>query len=377
MDTTQHQDGSICSPHWPYSFLCSSDNEDGGSNFPSLLSPPLFSNDVPLVDPIPPAASGPFQIQFLPVPGTSPASSLTPQVSPAPTVPAQKRKRHHFLRPMERRESQATRAEKNRRFARESRERKQRYVAQLETEVVSLRDELAHCKQQFARYELIERLRTMVCAEENYAVRSAFDEIARTGADSSQFSRIVVKNLDALIMERKKALEQLSRMVLEITAPLPLRFAFWEAESNLDMYDPQNLCRHMGYKLDGNEVKILAEHLKTFRADQEEARRTREAIAAVSRNVRKKVKQMLECQRDMEREIMKVIAFARKIFQSKYTSEFAAKELMFAPKLNGRPELTDQAIFQVRDQDLSLETNMDEASCAIDCCAGGEGCVAR
>ncbi len=339
--TPQQSEGSICSPHWPFSLSpCESANNNSNSpHTPSLLSLFPGTNEVPL-------SSTPF----LPPPAPAPSAFSSSSASTNP------RPRRRFLNPCERLQQRAIRAEKNRYYARENRQRKRMHVELLENEVLALRTELAQCKERLGRYELIERQRAMACTDSNFVIRDAFQEMARSGADPELFPMVMTQKLDQLTEERKKAMAQLSRLILEIAVPLPLRLAFWEAENNIDMYDPQNFCRRMGYKLDGEAMRILAEHMKRYHASAEAAHKMREKMAAVSQNVRRDVKRMLEAQRDMERELMKISQLGRKFFMSRYTLDFAADELKFSPRLSGRPELTDQAIFQVSEQDLSLET---------------------
>ncbi len=348
-ETNEFHAGSICSPHFLSSDLDASYSNnvslqlDNNSDFGPIL--PFVVDSPP-----PPSAFSP---------GSAAATPPLPPTLSAPTKRRHPRGSGSHPTPGEK----AVRAEKNRRFARESRERKRRHLRSVEAEVVSLRAELSQYKERFSRYELIEQQRVLSATHKHGLISSTFEEIARTGADLSQFSRIMVQKTQQIMEERRKALSQLFGLVLQLAVPMSLRLCFWAAENNLDTLSPQSICKRMGYGLSEEKMQTLTECLNALRrGSPEEERKHMERTATISRNIREHVKRMVECQRGTEREIMKMCKGWKAIFMSKYTPELAEKELMFAPKLSGRPELTDQAVFHMSDQDLSLDTEAAELS---------------
>ncbi len=278
-------------------------------------------------------------------------------------------------------EYKALRAEKNRQFARESRERKRIYVRTLENQIVCLQAELAQCRTRLARYELIDAKRDMCGAEKSTAVLAAVEELQRTHADPSQFQKILMRKMDEQFDGYKKAVAQLFRILLEVAVPLPVRFYFWEAENDIDMLKPENMCKLLGYQPGAKELGQLTEHIKACHLSYDETRKKMRAkFTRVTQRVRKNVRQMLESQKAIQLDSFRMLNFIKRQIASKYTAEHAVEELRGVPKLRWQPELSDESIFKVSDQDFWQDTsdtaaNLDDEFVVSEC-AARPGCVA-
>ncbi len=370
-----HEDCSFRLPHCLFSQSSSIGDIDSYSNnnaySPSPLPascnilhmPPMPATDSSLIFP-PSAATPPLsssslsQLSFPLSAGPMELPQIEPMIPPT-------RRRHRGSTLAEKLQRKAARAEKNRKFARESRERKRCYVQELEDEVAGLKAELEKYKERFSRYELVEKMRAAACGNANAMIPAALEEMARTGASREQFARILIEKTEQMIMERQKALEQLSRIMLEIMVPRHLRLCFWAAENDIDLYNPHNVCKFMGYTPTEEQMRALAEHLQSSRKESSESqRRGKSRIAIIAEDVRKQVKRMLECQHDVDHETMRIWKLGKKVFAHRYTPDFAANEFKFSPQLGGRPELSDCAIFQITEQDFSFDGGMERTECA-------------
>lgn len=363
MSTIQEpHDSSIHSLNWPFSPLGSHD-DSYGNNAGQLLFHPSGNEALPLfVDPPIPFSPSATYPEFATIPCFP---------DPQPIICPQKRRRRRGSRgDPEEQQRKAVRKERNRRFARESMERKSRYMRELESEVLALRAELAQYKEKFARYELIDKHRGMAGGENRFVVTCTLDEMSRTNAAPSQFPHILVSWMERMIEERKRAIAQLSQLILRLVVPLPLRLCFWEAENNFDLQDPQGLCRRLGYELDVGEMRVLATILNIFQGDPAAERERRERIAMASQRIRRDAKQMLESQRDMEHEGIKLWRLVRNNVIQKCSMSGVAQEFKFYPRLISRPELSDLSILHVQDQDFTVDTSADsevDRGCGSDC----------
>ncbi len=359
-----HEDASLYLPHCLFSGAGSMGDElardsDNKAYLPLALQSILNCNS----SQAPPAAESSFA---LPSPAATPASSqltsfplLFPpfplsQPEPAPMAPA-KRRRNCGLTMVEKLRQKAIRVQKNRKFARESRDRKRLYVQGLEKEVAELREELAQLKQKFSSYELIERHRAMEDGVWKAVISNVVEEVKRGDLDHSQFAITVMNRMDQVIEERKQVLTQLSRMVLQLVVPPLMRLAFWEVESKVDRLDPYGVCKRLGYESAEEESETLTARLmKSLPGVKFEE--GRKQVAMRLQRVRKSVKQMLQSQSEIVGEQRRLWQRGKTSFMLQYTMDHAAQELKLIPRLCGRPELSDQAILHVQDQDFTADT---------------------
>ncbi len=329
----------LSSPHSGNDDACSSLALIPGrnSNPPSQVSADLLSSLYP---------SYPL---FYPIP------SPPPSALPISLVPNRRRAQHD--------ESSTTvlqrKAEKNRIFARESRERKRLYVEGLEREVAGLRSELTQMKRKFADYELIDRKRDLQCKEHRTIVLEALDEAKRTNADPKQFARIMLRKLDEQFEERRKAMGQLFRMLLEVAVPMSLRFHMWEADHDVDVLNPDSITKYLGYGPYTKEMNEILTHIKFAHVDYQDTHRVlKSRIVKTSVHIRTSVRQILDAQKAIQLDTFRIMNFLKKHVESNYTAEQATDDLRFAPVLLGRTEFSDESIFKVTDKDLWADTSV-------------------
>lgn len=320
---------------------------NNGSDPPSqIIVGDLFQS--PTLLPFPTATYSPSPYpMFYPLPPPS-ADPVPPKKRRARCVPGLTKEQRKTLY-----------AERNRQFARESRERKQQYVEGLEKELAVLRAELARYRSLFARYELIDRKRNLGGEEWSAAIMSALGEVQRTRGDTGQFQTVLLRKLDEQFEEQRRALEQLFRIMLEISVPLLVRFKLWKAESGLDMFNVVEMCKFMGYDPDSDFAKRVAEHIRTAHAGEDTRAAQREQNAKLERisaRIRDNVRKMLDCHKDIQRDSYRAVhSMKLLVHNARYTAEQAAEDLKFMPRINWRPELSDESILKISNQDFWLD----------------------
>ncbi len=359
--SSQQQDSVPSSPH--QSFLAGS-NADHYGRAEDLLFPPNSNtnprhksqaNDIRQSDPTP----APVQIPTVP---SQPAFFYPVQQLPVPVMarpqilvyaPAAGR----VYLPSAEQRKKAIRAERNRFFARESRERRRTYLQSLEKEVASLKEQLELYKTRLEKYEVIERQRCMAGEEDHKMIVETIGEMQRTGTDPSKFAQIITRKMEELGEERQAALEQLSQITLEIAVPRPLRLFLWQSEAGIDMYDPEGLNRLMGYKVSPDDVKYLKDREKFLPVDRETWGKMLARAASSAQAIRRYVRRVIDAQRGIQMEALKVWKEVKRKMMPNYGAEYAEMKMKCTPKLNGRPELSNAEIFKLGGETFWLDEN--------------------
>ncbi len=288
------------------------------------------------------------------------AAELPSQTLQAPQKrPAPKRGRKPMFanlpEPQRRAMAKIVRATKNRRCARESREKKQRYVIGLEEEVGSLRAELAEYKKKFAKYETIDRQLDSEDAEDQRVVESAINEMKQTNATSRQFPDIFMRKMEEKLEERRKALEQLARMTVEIAVPLTLR-GFLRCADHCPTMCPPKLEEMFGRVPDPEDAKNIQAVLQIRPPTLKEIACVRELATKAKQRLKENVKRMLKCQRKIQFETWRVWKAITDDYMPKYQPGKVESSVIYHQKLRGRPELSDYTLFGVADNDFAFDT---------------------
>ncbi len=330
------------------------DNEDPAAlSMSSLLPLPANNNSSQAPADLDPFVTPPFLTPFC----SPPHPLFYPPADPAPDVqviPSGRRLRDGKYADLTEYQRKAIHAENNRRFAKESRERKRIYVETLEKEVQALRLELSWYKARFAAYSLIDQKRDLRGEEWPNTVLAALEE-SRT--DPGQFGKILIRKLDEQFDERKRALEQLFRIALEIAVPLSLRYHMWKLENHIDIFNPKDMCRLVGYGPESDQVNSHLAHIRQAHPECEEIERDMKAkLTEKLHKIKQNVRQMLGCQKAIQTDTLRILNHMKQYLESKYTAGLAVDDLHFVRLLNNRPELSDASVLQVTDEDFWPDT---------------------
>ncbi len=260
-------------------------------------------------------------------------------------------------------ERRARRAESNRRFARESRLRKAARMKELEAEVRELRQQVDFYRVRLGKYELIEKHRSSFGYELYTRLANVTNDLGRDNEQNAkQIQKALAESFDKFTEERRAAIEQLARAMVEIVAPLPQRFFFWAAERNLELLDPEELSKAAGGLVPTEHMKIMVDMMKACNADARTYAESKVFFAASSVRVRGLVKQLIECQKCIQEEMKRVSWF---IFQNYIPHIDLAKMQCMAPlvaNMKLRPEFSDCSLYQLSQTDFGLSTSFLRAA---------------
>lgn len=207
-------------------------------------------------------------------------------------------------------ERKARRAEKNRKFAKESRDRKRKHVQDLENEVKCLREQLENYKQRLKKYELIERHSNVLGKEAYNTLISVYQEMSQLDlplTNHSAFIEALKKKVTEAIEEKKCALVQLAKAMVDIALPLPLRIAVWFNEKQVDIFDCEKTFEKFGVEVPANHIKALVKCMKELYPDKIKRLKMQNTLADIGKRIKSFMKQwnVMEYQNNVQRELMK------------------------------------------------------------------------
>lgn len=324
---------------------------------------PLLSSDLPPSPSECPSPPPPPLLFLTPSDSASPSPTVLPAGDPQRPSDAPDKKRRQPARKLaaaaavtpEKQQRKALRASKNRQFARESRERKLKYFAGLAKEVAVLRKELSKAKARMAEYELIERQRALSGEKGVSGIATAFVAMGRRNADISTLTRNIAEEAGRILDERRKALGQLTRMMLQIAVPLPVRLFMWEGENGMDIFNPASVARVMGYPANAREVKIIMASLQETYQTQENYQEANAVMRGLAQSVKKNVRILIDSQRGIQMEAMKLWMYIKeKLMPQFQQNRAAARGMQIVPRMEGRTELSDEIMFGVKEEDFLL-----------------------
>eukprot|EP01022_Parablepharisma_sp_SALTPOND_P012448 TRINITY_DN15_c0_g1_i1.p2 TRINITY_DN15_c0_g1~~TRINITY_DN15_c0_g1_i1.p2 ORF type:complete len:450 (+),score=61.99 TRINITY_DN15_c0_g1_i1:2762-4111(+) len=267
-------------------------------------------------------------------------------------------------------ESKKKRAEKNRKFAKESRDRKRKYVQELEQEVTRLKQQVEYYKTRLSKYDLIEKQRNTFAYEFYATISNVYKEMyekKQSVTDTALFVKTLEAKFDQCLEERRKALEQLARAMVEVIMPLSTKITMWIAEKNMDVYDPEKVAQAMSPDISLEQAKVLVKYTKMTFPDRKKHNEMQVFMAASGKRIKLLVKQLIECQKKAQVELQKVGQYLKKNVLPNYNVYMIDAFMKAVTHITAKPELSDYAIYQIKDGDFRVEgTAFTEEDTEID-----------
>jgi len=255
------------------------------------------------------------------------------------------------------------RAEKNRKFAKESRDRKRKYIEDLKNEIEKLKTEVEYYKIRLSKYELIDKKRISFMDEFRETVFAIYNEMREKQLDMTSkdmFMKMLEKSFDKEIEERKKALEQLARTMVEVIMLPTTRISLWINETHMNVFDPENIVEIMKPELNLDQAKVFSDYMKSMYPNEKEQKDITSFFLDSGNRVRSLVKQILECVRKAQIEIQKVGFYRKKEVLRKRAINLveASKLLSVSYNISKRPDISDYAIYNIKEQDFRSDSSI-------------------
>ena len=175
------------------------------------------------------------------------------------------------------------------------------------------------------KYELIESQRIPFWLDVSCTMSTMHNDLFQSGkdlTDTAAVARSVSKRFEQIMEGRRQALEQLTRIMVEIVSPLPQRFFAWAAEHNLE-FSGTKKCG-----LIPNELRpSVTSFLQTLFTREQPYNEMKVFLAVSSEKLRARVQKLVESQRNVQLEMGKIAQYFCNNFISKCD---AAKVQMIA-----------------------------------------------
>eukprot|EP00826_Nyctotherus_ovalis_P058612 TRINITY_DN8071_c0_g2_i1.p1 TRINITY_DN8071_c0_g2~~TRINITY_DN8071_c0_g2_i1.p1 ORF type:complete len:353 (+),score=74.28 TRINITY_DN8071_c0_g2_i1:167-1225(+) len=247
----------------------------------------------------------------------------------------------------------ARRAEINRMAAKANRERKQLHIKRLETQVDYLQAELAFCKARLSKYETVENHRNLFGCEIHWSFRRAIQRCSEESNPIAVYVKHASREAFAFIQERCKALEDLTKSIVEISLPSHWRFLYWFANNNVDLLSMMRGFPALREVLEDKEKREGARILQEKILPQIRQAKIKEAFIESVKKVQKLVKMIVRLQKEVQIELINItkqIADHFIINATPASGHMIAQLVYFARNM---PEFSDKMVYQLEDSDFS------------------------
>ena len=247
------------------------------------------------------------------------------------------------------------RAEKNRKFAKESRDRKRKYIQDLETQVKELKLQIEIFQVKLQKYELIEKHADSL----NRELHSTLVSVCREMYNNDQpldntfvFTETFKRNYSKTLEEQRLVLKQLIKAMLNIAMPLPSRISLWLSNNNIDFYDYENTQKVLGSIIPIEYITLLSNYTKEAYPNKDIYLNMQRKFIDTGDKIRNLMCQIVEFQKGIQNELEnfgKFVGMEGVVASDPRLIEILAK---VCPYLANIPELNDFTIYKLKDSDL-------------------------
>eukprot|EP00826_Nyctotherus_ovalis_P047390 TRINITY_DN5445_c0_g1_i11.p1 TRINITY_DN5445_c0_g1~~TRINITY_DN5445_c0_g1_i11.p1 ORF type:complete len:398 (+),score=114.49 TRINITY_DN5445_c0_g1_i11:184-1377(+) len=255
-----------------------------------------------------------------------------------------------------------TRADRNKRYAKESRERKKKYVEGLEQQVKTLRREVEVYKAKLKNYELIEKFKNTLGYEFYDALRKAQNimlESHKSLTENEIFKQCVNEVFQQLLDEQIDALKLVTKMLVDICLPVPMRVSIWLANKDLEEMDAKAIAKIMSPVISLEQIQAIIDYEKKLDPDGSRYAKFKTTMKKISKSVKDSLKKIVDCQRDIVnqfRELGKFMMGATFAYHSPYILEMHAKMDI---QLSMNPEVRECGIEKLLEK-LKVDSDKEE-----------------
>eukprot|EP00826_Nyctotherus_ovalis_P040805 TRINITY_DN404_c0_g1_i4.p1 TRINITY_DN404_c0_g1~~TRINITY_DN404_c0_g1_i4.p1 ORF type:complete len:382 (-),score=121.03 TRINITY_DN404_c0_g1_i4:96-1241(-) len=255
-------------------------------------------------------------------------------------------------------DKKALRAERNRKFAKESRDRKRKYIETLEQQVTELKRAVEYYKQRLKKYELIDKYNSYVGYEiyDTLAkVHKEMQEKKLPASDSKSFTEIFIKTSKKNLEEQKSTLRMLTKEMLQILIPFPKRLSMWSAEQDLDPYNPEQIVKYSNSSISLDQAKLFVEYTKKIYPEKKLYNEVQLMKASMAKKVRSIAKELIGCQKKIHYEYQKMDKYFSKRVIADFRPELMEVFAKIVSNLAIRPEVRNYGMESMNEIDYGVE----------------------
>eukprot|EP00826_Nyctotherus_ovalis_P040183 TRINITY_DN3927_c0_g1_i24.p1 TRINITY_DN3927_c0_g1~~TRINITY_DN3927_c0_g1_i24.p1 ORF type:complete len:354 (-),score=92.55 TRINITY_DN3927_c0_g1_i24:133-1194(-) len=286
-------------------------------------------------------------------------ATSTPAMTPPDEESAGRRERKapfSITKSEAQRDKKAIRAEKNRLFAKESRDRKQMYVREIENQLRTLKVQVEDYKRRLSKYELIEKHLEFNYEANKYleAVTEMVAERRETAGNNELFVETLKKFYTERTKDKQKALQVLSKAMVEMIMPFSVKMCLWIKESGIDIRNTEGIQRLVQEKVPHEEAQNIAEYVKALHMSRTKHGDNLEHLVTSGTKLKNLVRKIAKCQKDAQLELTKICNYMNKSVFTNFSINQAGTCFRITSQLLLIPELSNYSICNLSDSDFSI-----------------------
>lgn len=246
------------------------------------------------------------------------------------------------------------RAEKNRLFAKESRDRKQMYIRDIENQVRILKLQVEEYKQRLSKYELIETNLEFGCEIKKY-LEAVSDTVAETKDalnTNEAFFAALKKFYEERTKDKQRALGVLTKAMVEMLIPFSVKLVLWAKNKGLDLNNTLELQKLVHENAPYENIKNVEEYIKCLKIDKVKPGDDAECLVASGTKLRNFIRKVAKCQKKAQIELAKVCNYMCKNVFPSLDMNLTGNFLRITAQLALNPELSNYALCQLTDSDF-------------------------
>jgi len=259
-------------------------------------------------------------------------------------------------------DKKALRAERNKRFAKESRDRKRKYVEDLEKKVVELQRTVDYYKERLKKYEIIDRHNGCTGYELYNTLADVYKKIQEDKQpleNNEYFIKVFKETCEKNLKEQRAALKTLTKEMLQILIPFPRRMSIWFAENDTDPYNADKLVKATNFAITPEQAEAIVYYKKKAFPNLKGYNELRLIIMEMSNKIKSIAKELIGCQRRIQLEYEKVYKYVSNTVYPENMPQFKPELLrvyaQIGPNLAVNPELRDYAMESIKEIDYAFE----------------------
>jgi hypothetical protein len=259
------------------------------------------------------------------------------------------------------------RAEKNRKFAKESRERHRKYVQDLEVKVKYLQREVDYYKHRLAKYAILEKYNTSIGYELYDILAKVYKEMQEKNqplTNIEYFNSIFKRICEEKKEEQTKALKIMTKAMLQVLIPFPKRLAMWFAEKNIQFFNAELLVKLTNSAVSLDQAQTLVDYIRKLHPDENSIKESQLRNLSMARKVKAIAKELIDCQKRIHQEYHKANKHVVMGIPPSCNPELLEICAKIGSSFAFRPEIVNYAMESVNEieygvENLSLEKNGD------------------